>query len=35
MRALERLAAELGASAIIQHEPTDVSALPQAPAFLQ
>ena len=35
MTAFERLATELGARVIIQHEPTDVSALPQPPGFLQ
>ena len=35
MTPFERLATELGARVIIQHELTDVSALPQPPAFLQ
>ena len=35
MTDFERLAKELGARVIIQHEPTDVSALPQPPGFLQ
>jgi hypothetical protein len=34
MKVIERLAAELGARAIIQYEPTDVAALPQSPEFL-
>jgi len=33
MIVLERLAAELGTRVIIQHELTDVAALPQSPVF--